>query len=209
MTGISYQKDLVVLVPDRNTEFAVRGILARPQALGVRKVSSDIFVHVGRDSGCFLGSHDFLRPMCQNFRHALVIFDRVGCGQEDHPREEIEETVGLKLAVSGWEDRAAVVVIDPELEAWVWSESPQVASCLGWTSDLPNLRRWLTEHGWWPSSSLKPPDPKLAVEQVLREVRKPRSSAIYEQLARRVGFQRCTDPAFLKFRHIMREWFGR
>jgi hypothetical protein len=209
MTGISYQKDLVVLVPDRNTEFAVKGVLTRPQALGIREISSEIFVHTGRDSGCYLGSHDFLRPMCHNFRHALVIFDRVGCGREDHSREEIEEKVGLKLAVSGWEDRAAVVVIDPELEAWVWSDSPQVASCLGWTSDLANLRRWLSKNGWWPSSSLKPPDPKLAVEQVLRKVRKPRSSAIYEQLARRVSFQRCTDPAFLKFRHIMREWFGR
>lgn len=209
MTGISYQKDLVVLVPDRNTEFAVKGVLTRPQALGIREISSEIFVHIGRDAGCYLGSHDFLRPMCQKFQHALVIFDRVGCGREDHPREEIEEKVGLKLAVSGWEDRAAVVVIDPELEAWVWSDSPEVVSCLGWTSDLANLRRWLSKNGWWPSSSLKPPDPKLAVEQVLRKVRKPRSSAIYEQLARCVSFQRCTDPAFLKFRHIMREWFGR
>jgi hypothetical protein len=201
--------DLVILVPDKNTEFAVRGILSRPQALGIRPVSIRIFTHVERDPGCYNRSHDFLRPMINTYRHALVVFDRAGCGQDVLPREEIEETVGINLAISGWEDRAAVVVIAPELEAWVWSNSPQVASCLGWTSDLSDLKRWLTEHGWWPSSSLKPPDPKLAVEQVLREVKKPRSSAIYEQLGRRVSFQRCTDPAFLKFRHIMREWFGR
>jgi hypothetical protein len=56
---------------------------------------------------------------------------------------------------------------------------------------------------------MKPFDPKLAVEQVLRQAGKPRSSAIYEQLARRVSLQRCTDPAFVKFTTVLQKWFGR
>jgi hypothetical protein len=32
----------------------------------------------------------------------------------------------LALFTSGWENRAAAVVLDPELEIWVWSDSPEV-----------------------------------------------------------------------------------
>jgi len=38
-------KDLVVLVADKNIEFAVKGLLSRPRALGVRPITSDFFVH--------------------------------------------------------------------------------------------------------------------------------------------------------------------
>ena len=30
----------------------------------------------------------------------------------------------------------------------------------------------------------------------------------YRQLAERVGLGRCTDPAFLKLKRLLREWFG-
>lgn len=209
MRGNSYRIDLVVLVPDRNTEAAVKGILSRTQALGIREISFDIFIHIERDPGCYRRSHDFLKPMINKYRHALVIFDKAGCGQESREREAIEGDVEKGLSISGWEDRAAAVVIDPELEVWVWSESPEVANCLGWESSITDLRSWLTEKGLWPKYSRKPIDPKLAVEQVLRQVKKPRSSAIYKLLAQRVSFARCTDPAFLKFKRIMQHWFGR
>lgn len=201
--------DLVILVPDRNIEAAVKGILSRPQALGIREISSSVFTHIERDPGCFKRSHDFLRPMTNIYKHALVIFDKVGCGQESQGRETIERIVENNLSISGWENRAAAVVIDPELEAWVWSDSPEVASCLGWEAGITDLRRWLTDKGLWPRYARKPVDPKLAVEQVLRQVKKPRSSAIYKLLAQRVSFERCIDPAFLKFKAVMQKWFGR
>ncbi len=54
----------------------------------------------------------------------------------------------------------------------------------------------------------KPADPKAAVERVMWLVRKPRSSAVYRQLAARVGLDRCSDSAFAKLRRLLREWFG-
>jgi hypothetical protein len=65
-----------------------------------------------------------------------VLFDYYGCGAEhEMAPEEIEDEVEEKLSRSGWEDRARCVVIDPELEVWVWSDSPEVDRCLGWKSE--------------------------------------------------------------------------
>ena len=45
------QKDLIILVADKNMEFAVRGILTRLEALGIRDITYDLYVHPERDPG--------------------------------------------------------------------------------------------------------------------------------------------------------------
>ncbi|MGQ9576385.1 MAG: hypothetical protein ACUVUC_13810 [Thermoguttaceae bacterium] len=55
----------------------------------------------------------------------------------------------------------------------------------------------------------KPEPPKEAMKRALYEVRKPWSSALHHALAKKVSFKRCTDRAFLKLRHTLREWFPR
>jgi hypothetical protein len=203
----AYETDLVVLTADKNMAAAVNGLLSRPQSLGISQVTWKSYVHTERDPGCLLRGHDFLRPMSRRCAHCLLVFDRQGCGHEDKSREAIEQIVEKRLARSGWPGRSAAVVLDPELEMWVWSDSPQVDVCMGWESRRPGLREWLRDRGVWPEDSPKPADPKAAVEAALREVRKPRSSAIYQRLAGAVGFERCCDPAFLKFRDDLRSWF--
>ena len=44
-------QDLVVLVADKNMQFALQGALARPQALGVRPFTFAFRSHMGRDGG--------------------------------------------------------------------------------------------------------------------------------------------------------------
>lgn len=200
--------DLVVLVADNNARAAVAGILARPQALGIRSVTYDLFVHPERDPGCFLRSPDFLRPMLRRALHALVIFDRHGCGRDDWDRVDLERDLEQRLRDSGWDNRAAAVCLDPELEAWVWSDSPQVPLALGWApTQASDLRPWLIEYGLWEPGRPKPSQPKRAVEAVLRHTWKPRSSSIYEHLARTVSLQRCSDPAFARLVQVLRAWF--
>lgn len=46
---ILLRKDLVVLVPDKNMEASLRGLLSRCAALGLRDVTFDLFVHPERD----------------------------------------------------------------------------------------------------------------------------------------------------------------
>ena len=202
-----WDADLVVLVADGNMYSAMQGLLSRPESLGIRSVRFNIFVHVERDPGCFLRGHDFLRPMANRYAHGLLLFDRMGSGQEVQEKEALERTVNDRLANTGWGDRAAAIVLDPELEVWVWSDSPEVDRCLGWKGQPHDLRGWLGNQGLWPHGSSKPGNPKRAVELALRQMNKPRSSSIYIQLAKSVSLQKCTDPAFNSFKEIMKKWF--
>ncbi len=202
-------KDLAVLIADKNMEGALRGLLSRPQSLGLRELACDFYVHPERDPGCLRRGHDFLRAFSHRYAHALVIFDREGSGQDALDRSELEQQVEAQLDRAGWSGRAAVVVIDPELEVWVWNDSPHVEAALGWKTENLALRDWLHQKGWLPEGGTKPIQPKKAVEEALRLSRKPRSSSVYQQLAQRVSFDRCVDPAFLKLRQVLSGWFAR
>ncbi|HIE01121.1 MAG TPA: hypothetical protein EYP59_12680 [Thiotrichaceae bacterium] len=110
-------KDLVILVADKNMEYAVKGLLSRPEALSIREISFDIFIHPYHDPGCLNEGHYFLQSALNQYRHALILFDREGCGREGLTRQE--------------------------LEIWVWSDSPHVAEILGWKNKQPDLKTWL------------------------------------------------------------------
>ncbi len=200
--------DLIILAADKNTEYTLRGILSRPPALNIRELRYDLYVHPENDPGCFWRAQDFLRAFAQRYEHALVILDREGTGQENRSRLELEREIEDRMASAGWGDRGAAVVIDPELEAWVWSDSPHVAAVLGWWERQPDLATWLVQEGLLVAGELKPKRPKEAVRRALRTVYKPRSSAVYQQLAQKVGFSRCTDPAFAKLKRVLQAWFS-
>lgn len=201
-------KDLIVLAADKNMEHALRGLLQRPQALGIRSVEAEIFVHPRHDPGCLNEAHAFLRPFAGSHRHALVLFDHEGCGREHTAPGELANEVRKRLETNGWTGQAEVVVLTPELEVWVWSDSPHVAECLGWAGRQPPLRDWLAATGQWPVGQAKPTDPKRAMEATLREARKPRSSAIYLDLASKASLHGHSETAFLHFQQTLRKWFS-
>lgn len=198
--------DLLVLVADANIEFTIKGLLTRPQALGIRPITARVLPHPERDPGCLLRAPEFLRAFRNQYQHALVIFDREGCGRDTHSREELEAELERRLAPH-WGKLAAAVVLDPELEVWLWSDSPHVDRILGWEGREPDLRSWLVQEDYAEQREAKPGRPKEAVEHALRLARKPRSSALYRKLAGTVSFQRCTDPAFARLLDVLRIWF--
>jgi hypothetical protein len=134
----------------------------------------------------------------------MVLFDKEGCGDFSE-RASIERMIEKRLNDSGWNNRCAVIVLDPELEIWVWSDSPHVAAALGWNQLELNL--WLQQKSLCSSDSQKPHNPKEAMEFVLREKRIPRSSAIYAEIASKVSLERCSDISFLKFKIVLKQWF--
>ncbi len=196
-------KDLVALVADGQMEAALKKILLRERDLGINELTFDSYVHPERDPGVFSKSHEFLRPLQRQYRFALVLFDREGCGSHK-ATAEIQQIVTQRLNKSGWQQRNHVIVIDPELEVWVWAGSSFVAQALGLTDDQLHqvLARFTRD------VNNKPSDPKKAMEDALRKARRPRSSAIYANLAAAVPFQACRDHSFVELKSTLVHWFG-
>jgi hypothetical protein len=189
-------------------EHAIRGVLSRTDSLRIRLVRCRILKHPHRDPGCRLRGADLLRRYVSTYRHALILLDREGSGKDELSRDALEREVRDRLSRSGWGDRADAIVIDPELEIWVWSDSPEVDNVLGWHGRRPALRAWLVEKGLLREGQSKPDRPKEALARALHVVRKPPTSGLFRQLAKTVGLQRCQDPAFLKLKTVLQEWFG-
>jgi hypothetical protein len=94
-------KDLVVLAADKSIEAAITGLLSRPDRLGARALTWDSITHPHRDPGCRAHRGDLLRAQHRRYDHALVIFDREGCGRDAWPVSRLEETVEEELAGTG------------------------------------------------------------------------------------------------------------
>jgi hypothetical protein len=201
-------KDLLILAADRDMEYTLHGLLTRQKSLQIRPVSYDIFTHPQRDPGCWNDAHNFLRPFTKQYDYALVLFDHVGSGQEKISVDRLVPKLEEALKINGWKDEhAKVIVLQPELEVWVWGRSPKIDECLGWAGRRPDLRTWLRAKTWWDAEEIKPAQPKEAMQAALREVRKPLSPALYQKLAEQVSFKECADPAFQRLWSILKAWF--
>ena len=199
--------DLLCLVADKNMEAAVSGLLSRPRALGIRPIAPELLIHPEHDPGCFHDGVEFLRGLRARADQALIVLDLAWQGVPAESASELEGQLETNLAQAGMEDWARAVVIEPELEAWVFGRSKHVPATLGWPESSEGLRSALTAGGLWPTEEHKPPDPKAAMEWALRRVAIPRSSSIYRQLAAKVGTKKCTDRAFVRFRGLLQDWF--
>ena len=200
-------KDLIVLAADSTIKLVAQALFQRHMALGIRRITFDAFAHPKWDPGCLGGGAAFLRPLVTEYTHAMVIFDRHGCGHEDQSRESLELQLEGQLRQVGWSDNAGVVVIDPELENWVWSDSPRVADQLGWGAAARQLRAWLLAEGLLQPGQVKPSEPKEAMKKATQKVGMQFSKAIHQSLAASVSFKRCVDPAFTKLKTLLQTWF--
>ena len=202
--------NLIAVVADADAEWTLRTLLdERYMALSIRPIESKVVRDPGRDSGVFQQAADLLRPDLNQADYALVMLDREGSGVEAHlSAEDMEHDIEDRLARNGWrtsagEQRAAAIVLDPELEIWVWSQSPHVARVLGLTTEQVQavLARFpCLENG-------KPQRPKEAMEKTLRVSHQPASSKIFQELAQKVSLQ-SNERAFAKLRHTLQTWFG-
>lgn len=204
-------KELIALVADKSMSISLQTILSRPQAVGMRPLPPrdyDVTVHPDRDAGVVREGPEFVRTQLTRYRHALLLCDLHGSGREDLGRVQLETELETRLKRCGWHSkRCAAIVIDPELEVWLWINSPHVEKALGWQGRHPGLRDWLLAQRYLAAGSAKPSRPKEALEDALARVQHPRSSAIFQLVGARVSFDRCTDPAFRKLVAVLRKWF--
>jgi hypothetical protein len=209
------KRPCVILVADSNMAATFRGYFKRDGwhvSLGCAQfaintdVGADMLVDEGgNDPGVYTKGHELLRPYQKSHLRALVILD---CEWDGSPgKEAIIDHITTNLITSGWsESTVKVIAIEPELENWLWQDKPQVADVLRYRGDKP-LRQYLADSGKWPMDSAKPPRPKETAEWVLKQTRQPRSSAIYQKLARHISIKGCTDASFAEMHTTFLTWF--
>lgn len=179
-------KDLSVLTADADMLAVFRAILDRPDALGIRSISFEINRHVNRDAGVFGTGPEPLRAIPKkDFRYFVVAFDHHGSGC-NRPPDQCARTVQDRLDSCTFTDRSAVVVIDPELEEWLWRDPSAI-----------------TNHAEADATS----DPKEKLRQVFK--RKPRPQD-FEQIAARADLQAWnSSPSFRILKETLQNWFPR
>jgi hypothetical protein len=197
--------DLVVLVPDKNTEYAVHGALNRPESLGIRAVDFRIVVDPGRDGGVRKRGTQILRLERHQFTHAVLMFDYEGSGAA-MSAANLETELDATLAAH-WGEAAKAIVIEPEMDIWMWGAETHIRDVVGWPAP-PGIREWLVARGFVFGVHGKPERPKEAMDALFREVRVPRSSSHYGALAGRLSLARCQDAAFMRLRAALIRWFA-
>ena len=159
----------------------------------------------GKDPGIYTRAHELLRPYARTHAHGVIVLDNAWDGSPG--AENIRTHISANMVRSGWrEDRFAVIVINPELEAWIWQDNVHVEKALGYTSP-PSLRLWLRDEGLWPDGLEKPPDPKEAVLRTMRVFRKKSFSVVFKQICLQVSLRSCTDPEFERLCSALHQWF--
>ncbi|MCD4651047.1 MAG: hypothetical protein K8S56_04585 [Candidatus Cloacimonetes bacterium] len=203
-------KDIYFVFADRDIEYTIITLLKeRCNSLGIRPISYDKFKYGLKDSGCLKLSVNILRPKLNKYHHALVILDRDGCGKESMEAVEIETELENELQKNGWDsNNAKVIVIDPELEAWIWNGSDELPKVLDWSGNYKSIEKFLVTEEILNPGQIKPDDPKTAFRAVLRKCQVPHSSRIYRKIAEKVSLSTCTDRSFNKFKETLTNWFS-
>ena len=200
--------DLVCLVADSDMKAAIDQLLKGQRVLTPASFTYEVVSHPKHDPGCFKYSEEILNGYCSTTEHALVVLDYEGSGSPASNGLELEEMLEQSLNNRYEEGWARAVVIEPELEAWVFSTSPHVANILGWPSNK-HLRSTLASMNLWQAGQPKPSDPKAALEEARRRGHRSlaRSPSIYRQLAEKVSTRSCTDRSFIRLKNLLRGWF--
>lgn len=205
MNYAARKKDLIVLAADADIEKVAEGLLDRSENLGIAQIDFDVFRHNNRDAGCRTQAANFLRQYIRDYHRSLVLFDRKCCSSS-RSRVDIQKEVESDLRRNGWKNRSKAIVIDPELEAWVWGYQ-EALPALKWNGSYRSLKGWLSKRRLWPASAAKPPDPKKALKAVMKHTKRRRSPRIFEQIAREANFKHCQDAAFDELRSTLQLWF--
>lgn len=206
-------RDCVFFVADKTMRETFLGFLGREdrdQQLGCGPFefdpNEDLFFAAGQnDPGLWTRADELLRPFLISHHKAVVVLD---CDWDGSPGQAaILARITRQLTDSGWDaDRVVVIAIDPELEEWIWQDSPVLERELRHTGPT-SLRSSLAKRGLWPVDRNKPPSPKQVLLQLQTENRVKKSSAVFKRIAAAVPIAACADPEFQRLKSQLRAWF--
>lgn len=206
-------RDCVFFVADKTMQETFLGFLTREDRFEQLECGAfefdpnqDLFFAAGQnDPGLFTRAGELLKPFTNTHRKLVVVLD---CDWDASPGQTvIIQQISEQLAASGWEDNQFIVIaIDPELEQWIWQDSPILADELRHLGPV-SLRSSLQARGLWPEGLLKPPTPKELFNQLRQENRVKKSSSIYKRIATAVPVAACQDNEFKRLVAQLQAWF--
>ncbi len=222
-------RPLVILVADKQMEeglkafFAHRGPDGQPRQwhfkLGCAPFpfapDQDIIRDPeSKDPELFRDCAELLRTQRRTYERALVILDRQFPGTPAEGATAIRERMLPRLHASGWAPGTVeVVVIEPCLEAWLWSDDVHVESAFGHRRP-PSLRDVMANEGLWPADSLKPvmvgsgDDLKFATRFAANRGGQKLETLLFRKVfGSPRNLDRCTEPGFLHLCAMLQRWF--
>jgi hypothetical protein len=198
-------KDLVFLVADKDMQFALNGGIKRHEALNIRQITFDFLPHPQHDPGVRTTGVSMLNLVKNKYSHALLILDFEGSGTDHSSATALEEELDHELSLN-WSNNAKAIVIDPELEVWMWGSDNAMEVHIG-RPDQSGIRPWLKTKGFQFNANEKPLRPKEALDLVLKNNHRPHSSAIFDLIASNISLQNCKEKSFLRLKKQLQTWF--
>ena len=211
-------RDVIFHLADKHMEVGLRGFFGRDDwhhAIGCERFlidpesQSDIYRVPGHtDGGVWKHAYENLQLFRDKYRHAVIVLD---ADFDPYPGAIVlQDDISKGMIASGWdENRFSVVVIRPELEAWLWAPNQNVAVAFG-HERFDELRGLLETENLWNPGDPKPHDLKrardLAAKLGGRKTGGPIFKSVFGSVSRR-ALDLCAEPGFVAFRGALCGWF--
>jgi len=112
-----------------------------------------LFAELARLGRELCGLH-LLELQLDRYQHGLLMLDWEGCGSPEKNAGLEEESLNRQLQEK-WDTRAGSIVIDPELDVWIWGSDQALAPVIDW--DLSgSIRDFIASKGFELDHNLKP-----------------------------------------------------
>lgn len=211
-------RDVIFHLADEHMEKGLKAFFSRDDwhyAMGCRKAdinpenNTDILRVPGcTDGGIWKNAAENLDPFRDKYARAVIVLDE---DFEPHPGPDtLRADITEAMVKSGWdEERFAVVVIQPELEAWLWAPNVNVALAFG-HKDFDQLRGALEKEKLWTPGEPKPHDIKAARDRAAglggKKTGGPIFKGVFNALSKK-ALDRCVEPGFGVLRTALQTWF--
>jgi len=209
-------RSLGFLVADKNMQACLRGFFERDRwdlALGCGRfefnteIPGDIYVAAGEhDPGLYSHGTELLSAFERRYEHFVVMMDAQWDGSPG--ADAIRNRMREHLTQAGWAtDDCHAVVLEPEVDLWLWTGTDHTAKAMGWDS-WSDLQTGLIGNGFLSPGQTKPQRPKEAAEWALRAKGKPRTSGVYHRISSVASLTRhACEPSLLELMETLRRWF--
>jgi hypothetical protein len=119
-------KDLLVILAGKNDEAVIRSVLSRHQDIGIHHLIFEIN-RLGSDSKVVGYGPTLALAEKNRYRYFLCIWDHQGSGREKRMKpNQVQGIVQKSLNGKTLKGRSKALVIDPELEIWLWQDKEAI-----------------------------------------------------------------------------------